>query len=250
MDSQWAADQLADFVDKINTLFDLDATAHKVSRPMGVAAEAAELDDEIVMLEPIMRQLMNTARSGLGDYERARGDEYHHRFRWQEAKTAALHATGIHLLGLEVKRRLQPDAPELAADQLHEWVWDAAKPAWEIGSHQDAVQAAARLVNAALQRKLSRYDQADLALFREAFSTDQPAPGKPRLGFPGDRTSETWRSRQVGGANFGAGCFAGIRNPGAHEHQLDLPANVALEQLAAFSLLARWIDECSVEVAA
>jgi hypothetical protein len=40
----------------------------------------------------------------------------------------------------------------------------------------------------------------------------------------------------------------GIRNPASHEHALDLPEPVALEQLAAFSLLARWIEECGVEV--
>jgi hypothetical protein len=46
---------------------------------------------------------------------------------------------------------------------------------------------------------------------------------------------------------FGAGCFEGIRNPAAHEHGLILSEQVALEQLAAFSLLARWIEECEVE---
>jgi hypothetical protein len=46
---------------------------------------------------------------------------------------------------------------------------------------------------------------------------------------------------------FGAGCFTGIRNPVAHEDGLKLTEQVALEQLAAFSVLARWIDECTVE---
>jgi hypothetical protein len=48
---------------------------------------------------------------------------------------------------------------------------------------------------------------------------------------------------------FGAGCFEGIRNPAAHEHDLVLSEQLALEQLAAFSLLARWVDECEVETA-
>jgi len=48
---------------------------------------------------------------------------------------------------------------------------------------------------------------------------------------------------------FGAGCFEAIRNPAAHEHGLALSERVALEQLAAFSLLARWIDECEVVTA-
>ena len=49
--------------------------------------------------------------------------------------------------------------------------------------------------------------------------------------------------------DFGAGCFEGIRNPAAHEHGLQFPEQVALEQLAAFSLLARWVDDCTVETA-
>jgi hypothetical protein len=90
-------------------------------------------------------------------------------------------------------------------------------------------------------------DRTDAALCREAFSLNEPTPGSPRLRFPGDRTSDTWRSRQQGGIDFGAGCFEGIRNPAAHEYELDLPEQIALEQLASFSMLARWIDECEVE---
>ena len=56
------------------------------------------------------------------------------------------------------------------------------------------------------------------------------------------------RVAKTGGREFGAGCFMGIRNPASHEHDLDLPEPLALEQLAAFSLLARWIEECGVEV--
>jgi hypothetical protein len=49
--------------------------------------------------------------------------------------------------------------------------------------------------------------------------------------------------------SLGTGCFEGLRNPAAYEHELRLPEQIALEQLAAFSLLARWIDECTVETA-
>lgn len=97
-------------------------------------------------------------------------------------------------------------------------------------------------MNARLQQKLERHNSSDTTLRREAFSRDDPAPGRPRLRFPGDRSSETWRSRQNGGVKFGAGCFEGLRNPAAHEHDLQLPEQVALEQLAAFSVLARPLD--------
>jgi hypothetical protein len=102
-------------------------------------------------------------------------------------------------------------------------------------------------LNARLQQKLGHRDASESALVREAFSLDAPAAGRPRLRFPGDRTSDTWRSRQQGGMQLGAGCLAGIRNPAAHEDGLVLTEQVALEQLATFSLLARWIGECEVE---
>ena len=49
--------------------------------------------------------------------------------------------------------------------------------------------------------------------------------------------------------NFGTGCFAAIRNPLGHlpNTEVDLDEQTALEQLAALSLLAKWIDEADVE---
>jgi hypothetical protein len=43
---------------------------------------------------------------------------------------------------------------------------------------------------------------------------------------------------------FGQGCYLALRNPLSHEADRleELPENEALEQLAAFSLLARWIE--------
>lgn len=46
-----------------------------------------------------------------------------------------------------------------------------------------------------------------------------------------------------GAAAFAEGCHAGIRNPNRHEDGLpELPEHEALEQLAALSVPARWVD--------
>jgi len=101
-----------------------------------------------------------------------------------------------------------------------------------------------------MQQKRGHHDKSDTALCREFFSLDVPSPGRPRLRFKEySPTSSTWRSKHQGAMEFGAGCFEAIRNPAAHEHGLALSERVALEQLAAFSLLARWIDECEVVTA-
>jgi hypothetical protein len=196
--------------------------------------------------------LMEAARAGLGEYLEAPGGGWSHEDSdyWSKiVRPNVLRAIGIHELGAEARRRMRPDSPDLVADQFHPWVWEAAAPLWFAGSRQEAVHAAARSVNARLQQKIGRYDLADAKLCREAFSLNAPAPDQPRLRFPGDCNSETWRSRQNGGIQIGAGCFEGIRNAAAHEDGLVLTEQVALEQLAAFSLLARWIDECDVEKA-
>jgi hypothetical protein len=195
---------------------------------------------------------MNAAKHGLGNYVKVEDTHFSHYSDeyWDlNVKPWALQAIGVHELGAEARERMRPESPDLVADQLHPWVWEAAAPLWKAGSTQEAVHAAARSVNARLQQKLDRRSISDTALCREAFTLKDPEQGHPRLRFPGDPTSDTWRSRQQGAMEFGAGCFGGIRNPAAHEDKLCLNEQTALEQLAAFSVLARWIHECSVMAA-
>jgi hypothetical protein len=241
----WAADKLRAFVEDINRFRELRTEhAHE-------SADAAA--DELVCVDPVMRELMNSAHPGFGDYitlDDAQAVHYSTDYWDLNVKPWALRAIGVHQLGAEARERTRPDIPDLAADQFHPWVWEAAMPMWQAGSTQEAVHAAARSVNARLQQKLGRHNTSDAALCRDAFSTGNPAAGHPRLRFAGDRTSNTWRSRQQGGMEFGAGCFEGIRNLAAHVDGLNLPEHIALEQLAAFSVLARWIGECTVEAVA
>jgi hypothetical protein len=248
MDHAWAAEQLHDFVHKIRIVKEAEETTSIIGRvDSRVEADKDATIEDLILLEPVMRELMNAAQPGLGNYEitDSREDES---FYWiHHVLVLALRAIGIHTLGAEARKRMRPDSPDLVADQLHPWVWEAAMPLWAAGSRQEAVQAAARSVNARLQQKLGRRNLGEASLCREAFTLDVPIEAKPRLRFPGDRDSITWRSRQLGVKDFGAGCFQAIRNPAAHEHSLDISEQVALEQLTAFSLLARWIEECSVD---
>ncbi len=75
-----------------------------------------------------------------------------------------------------------------------------------------------------------------------------PRPGHPRLRFDAIEDEQTRDSMRDGAMNFGAGCFQAIRNPIGHlpndEHELS--EQQALERLAAWSLLARWIDEAEI----
>ena len=62
--------------------------------------------------------------------------------------------------------------------------------------------------------------------------------------------SNTYRSMQRGARALAEGIYAGIRNPFNHESPHDIDEQVALEYLAALSILARWVDESELEEAA
>jgi hypothetical protein len=123
VDSEWAADQLAYFIDRIDQLFDLEEDVPGFGFSTEEQRRQRQIDDELLMREPIMRQLMNAAEPGLGDYDSHRYDPGRSwRLRWHVAKMAALQAVGLHRFGAEAKARMRPDAPDLVADRLHEWV--------------------------------------------------------------------------------------------------------------------------------
>ncbi|MDT0464478.1 TIGR02391 family protein [Streptomyces gibsoniae] len=121
---------------------------------------------------------------------------------------------------------------------------------WAAEARQDAVLAAARSVNRRLQQKLNRHDIGATDLCLQTFDLKDPAPGKPRLRFPGAGNTPTWRARQEVAKYLAAGTFLAIRNVAAHEDEVSRTEQEALEHLATLSVLARWIEECATEFAA
>jgi hypothetical protein len=232
MDYNWAVQKLETFIQLVDDYYGMNHPHDKEAR------------DEAAKLEPVVREIANIVRPGAGDYQAE--DEYYD--RWNGPRTLALEILGRVQYGEEIERHLHP-GPRLQASSLHPNVWDAAKSLWRTNHRREAVGAAARSVNAALQDTLNRRDISEAELVRQAFSRENPAPGKPRLRFSGDRGSRTWVSKQDGAMQYGAGCFMAIRNVLAHEAEEELTEYEGLERLAAFSLLARWIDMCDVELA-
>ncbi|MEY2447044.1 MAG: hypothetical protein QOH79_520 [Acidimicrobiaceae bacterium] len=169
---------------------------------------------------------------------------------WWGTRDAAIRVRGQILQAEERARIFPPPAgPRIQADQLHPTVWEAAKLLWSGGHRRAAIQAAGTAVDTQLQAKLNRYDKSGTDLVTLAFKLDPAKPGESRLRLPGYPTgSEAYKSAHQGAMNFGQGCMLAIRNIATHD--LDEPSEqVALERLAALSVLARFIAEAEVEQA-
>ncbi|TCM42764.1 uncharacterized protein Ymh [Kribbella sp. VKM Ac-2568] len=110
------------------------------------------------------------------------------------------------------------------------------------------MQAAIR-VNAETQAKLGRMDVSETELFNQAFTLDSPKRGAARLRLADDDGNKTYQNLRRGALAFAEGLYTAIRNPGMHTPQPSGGGEeqLALEQLAAFSLLARWVDQAIVD---
>jgi hypothetical protein len=115
MDREWTADRLRAFVQDIDALVDYDED------PWTSGINQGRLDN-VIAVELVMRDLMNAARPGLGNYE-GPGEvskTYADADYWESfPKKAALQAIGVLTLGAEAHEKLRPDSPDLVADHFH-----------------------------------------------------------------------------------------------------------------------------------
>jgi uncharacterized protein (TIGR02391 family) len=243
MDHAWMQQKLTEFRDLAEKY--LRTTPRPASTLFGPVSKDRPRPDnedlaELRRREPTVKEILKRLDPELADFnvDGIGGDK--------AARDAADRGLGILAERDEWAKKLAPDAPALPADQFHPWVWQAAQTLWDSGHYRHAVQAAATAINDHTQAKLSRRDVADDSLMQEAFSTNAPQVGKPRLRCPGDPSNPTVQSRQRGALQFAVGCFQAIRNPATHE-QGEWDEQTALECLASFSVLARWIDGWRLE---
>lgn len=189
------------------------------------------------------RQIAQAVERVLGDGHGRALRQMAHGNEWGDVKVVldqAIYAMGE---GRDIALALGPEpGPTLRADSLHPTVWTAVETLWRTEHRREAIGAAARNVNAALQHRLGRRDISESDLVMQAFSSDPPKAGEPRLRIHPDDNSKTYESIHRGARDFGSGCFRAIRNPRAHDIGDEPSEQEALEQLAAFSILARWIE--------
>jgi uncharacterized protein (TIGR02391 family) len=239
MDTEWAAQELRDFMDLCN--YHRREWGRNGSEPALASCMQA-----IIALFPIVERIADRAWPEWRQHLPPRFDdgwEYDPLFRIASQTLALIQREH------ELESKLGEAGPSLTAASLHPDVWQAALRLWRTGHFGEAVLAAARSVNAALQAKTGRRDQGDAHLVADSFSLDPPTLTKPRLRLMKNDGSATYKSLQEGAIAFGRGCFMALRNVLAHEYgdMADPPEHLALEYLAAFSVLARWIESAEVE---
>lgn len=189
----------------------------------------------------VVEQILDRALPGWRTDRPAKDDDYNWlRDQASRAKSALQRAA-------ELADRLGDNAPDMGAANLHPWAWENGRSYWITGHYHQAVMQAAIRINAETQAKLARMDVSETALFNEAFSLNDPKLGATRLRLTEDDGSKTYENLHRGARAFAEGLYAAIRNPGMHTPSDGGEEQLALEQLAAFSLLARWVDQADVK---
>ena len=240
LNTNWAVEQLDKFIVQ-TTLRRPDPTPGLID--LTGARITASSDEDIVKQAEVVEQILDRVIPNWRTEIALRRSN-----RWTRHREAAIRAKEGLLREAELSANLGDDAPEISAANLHPWVWSGAKSLWQSGHFRSAVEDAAKKVNAETQNKLDRRDVSETKLFQEAFSIDPPSTGRKRLRRMTNDGSDTYKSVQRGGMALAEGIYAGIRNPFNHEDPNEIDEQIALEYLAALSVLARWVDESTVEV--
>jgi hypothetical protein len=209
-----------------------------IDRPDYKAAKQ-QVDEQL----PLIKKIASVADPGLCEplEHRLAGGSY------SSAITASYQLIGTLKSAKEANEILGDKGPKMAADDMHRWVWEEAAHRWSAGLFRDAVQSAAtRIFDVELPHKLGTQPSRNPADLLAAFATDKPAG--PQLRFEDINPSDpSWASVHRGVMLFGQGCVMAIRNP--RTHRLDVnEEQAALEELAAISLLARWIDDAVLQL--
>lgn len=241
IDTEWAIEVLERFLEL--------AELYRPPDPPGVTIRTskranrgsqADITSEAAVVEQILDRALPSWRESIDTAPRVN--------RWYQHIEASQRTVALLRRQPEIDAALGDDAPRLAASSLHPWVWDGARSLWQSGHYREAIGAAARKLNAESQNKLNRRDVSETELINQAFSLEAPKPGMPRLRLATEDNPKTFSSLHRGARALGEACFAGMRNPISHLEG-ELPEALALEQLAAFSVLARWVDDADVVTA-
>lgn len=242
LDRLWALNELRQFL-KLT-----DQVPHKNPPGVGVVILGTYQNgsqEDVSAQAHVVEQILDRV---LPDWRRetsAKEKETRSKQRWVALREWAGRAIGALEREEELAERLGDGSPRMSAGGLHPWVWEPAKRLWADGHFRAALHAAGSNLVSQTQAKTGRVDIADKALYEQVLNLAAPAPDKPRLRVAPDDGSSTNRSLQEGSMHLGIGLSMAIRNPSAHSTD-ELEEQVAFERLAAYSVLARLLDDATI----
>lgn len=239
MDEAWVLEQLDSFI------------AHTVPTPDNAAFDrgglwSGESSDTVVGEWHVVEQIVDAVIPGWRSQPEPETDRPGWE-RWSYERHFAIKARAEVAVSATIREKLGDTAPKLSASSMHPWIWDAARSLWQSRHFRHAVSNAAVKVNAETQNKLGRRDISETDLLKQALSDNEASADSPRLRLAGDDGGRTAQNVRRGARAFAEGCFAAIRNPASHDYLDEMAEAEALEQLAAFSLLARWVDGATID---
>jgi len=236
IDTNWALDELRAF-ERMTVMTNASSSSGGVTR-ITASSRTAVPDGEVIAVAPVIERILDRVIPDWRTSAPLRPTN-----RWTRHREAAQRAITLLQREIELREKLGDDTPALSAASFHPWAWEGARSMWASGHYRQAVVNALLKVQAETQNKTGRHDLSETRLFTEAFAPSAPRPGSSRLRLRGDDGSDTYKSAQRGAMNLAEGLFAGIRNVAVHTvAETKEDEQEALEQLAAVSVLARWVD--------
>lgn len=240
INSAWAIAQLDEFISAMTVTY-----APCPHGSLGFhGCKTAQSEPEIVKRADVVERFLSCVVPGCRELKVDTS-----RTKWAGHHEASIRAKEALVRAPEARANLGHDAPEISASSMHPWMWSGAGALWQPGQYRSAVEEAAKEVNAEAQNKVARRDLSETRLPLEAFTDKVPEAGKARLRRLVPNSSDTYKSVRRGAMPLAEGIFAAIRSPLSHEADQELDERVALEYLAALRVLARWVDESTVELA-
>jgi uncharacterized protein Ymh len=163
-------------------------------------------------------------------------------WEWEDAEEAAAELLGLIRDYGELRAPMTGTSAPAAG--LHPGLWRSVETSWNEARFRDAVREGGFFVlGAHLPGKLGRLDLAGQALVSEAFSTEPPVGGRPRLRFPGlAPDTAAWQRALAAAEHLGLGCALAVQDV-VDRRAEPIGETRALDVLTALSVFARWVDE-------
>lgn len=171
----------------------------------------------------------------------------------QDVRTTAANVRGrLRSMIGDAEAASESGVPGFAPSELHPLIWGAAAAHWTTHQYRVSVREAAEALTGHWRNRLGRDDVDGTDFWQQTLSPGDPEPTRPKLVWPGDSTNKTTRSMRGGLEplakslnQLATGLNLTIRNVTTHTRE-ELTEQEGMERLAAYSYLARLLDECEI----